>query len=69
MSVHEEGLRQLAKHRSLGLSSLQRTITRQEWRMLWFNKGDATTRFFHVQANSHAGSTPSVPLNTRARCW
>jgi hypothetical protein len=40
------------KLKSLGLSSLQRTIARRESRVLWLSEGDAPTKFFHVQANA-----------------
>jgi hypothetical protein len=39
------------KLKTLGLSSLQRTIAMQESRLLWFSEGDDPTKFFHVQAN------------------
>ncbi|OEL24169.1 hypothetical protein BAE44_0014812, partial [Dichanthelium oligosanthes] len=47
----EEKLRQELKLKSLGLSSLQRTIVRQESQLLWLNEGDAPTKFFHCHAN------------------
>jgi hypothetical protein len=52
LSVHEVALCQFTKLTSLGLSSLQCTIARQESRVLWISEGDASTRFFHVHANS-----------------
>jgi hypothetical protein len=38
--------------KSLGLSSLQRMITRQESRLLWLSEGDAPIKFFHAHANA-----------------
>jgi hypothetical protein len=35
LAVHEESLQQKLKLKSLGLASLQRTIVRQESRLLW----------------------------------
>jgi hypothetical protein len=49
--LHEESLRQQLKLKTLGLSSLQRTVARQESRLLWFSEGDAPAKFFHSQAN------------------
>jgi hypothetical protein len=48
LGTHEESLRCEMKLKSLGLSSLQRSIARQESRVLWLNEGDAPIRFFHV---------------------
>jgi hypothetical protein len=45
LDVHEEFLRQKLKLKSLGLSSLQRTIERHESRLLWLKEGDASTNF------------------------
>jgi hypothetical protein len=39
------------KIKSLGLASVQRTIARQELRLLWLKEGDAPTCFFHIQAS------------------
>jgi hypothetical protein len=50
-SCKEDLCKQL-KLKSLMLSSLQRTIARQESCILWLNEGDAPTRFFHIDANS-----------------
>jgi hypothetical protein len=50
---HEESLRQQLKLKSLGLSSLQRTMARQESCVIWLSEGDAPTRFFHAHANGH----------------
>jgi hypothetical protein len=36
----------------LGLSSLQRTIARQELRILWIKEGDTPMTFFHEHANA-----------------
>jgi hypothetical protein len=51
LASHEEDLWRLLKMKSLCLASLQRTIVRQESRILWLHKGDAPTKFFHIYAN------------------
>jgi hypothetical protein len=51
LAAHEEALRQDMKHKTLGLSSLQLTIARQESTNLWLGIGDTPTKFFHVHAN------------------
>jgi hypothetical protein len=40
------------KLKSLGLSSLQRSIARQESRILWLANGDSPIKFFHIHANA-----------------
>jgi hypothetical protein len=52
LAQHEEALRQQLKLKSLGLLSLQRTMARQEARLLCLSEGDAPTLFFHCDANS-----------------
>jgi hypothetical protein len=63
LGPHEESLRKELKLKVLGLSSLQRTIARQEARMLWLHEGDAVTKFYHahwhrnfIHALDHQGS-------------
>jgi hypothetical protein len=51
--AHEESLYSEMKLKSLRLSSLQRTIVRQESQLLWLSDGDAPTKFFHVHASAH----------------
>jgi hypothetical protein len=53
LAPHEEALRQLVKLKSLVLTSLQRSMARQESRLLWLQVGDASTKFFDAHANSH----------------
>jgi hypothetical protein len=52
LAQHEEALRHQLKLKSLGLLSLQRTMARQEARLLCLSEGDAPTHFFHCDANS-----------------
>jgi hypothetical protein len=52
LAPHEEALRHRMKLKSPGLASLQRTIARQESRLLWLSEGDVPMRFFHVHANA-----------------
>jgi hypothetical protein len=52
LSHHEEELCKQMKLKSLGLSSLQRSMARQEFRLLWLRADDAATSFFHSHANS-----------------
>jgi hypothetical protein len=53
LAEFEESLCQRIKQKSLGLSSLQRTIANQESRLLWLSEGDVPTRFFHYYAATH----------------
>jgi hypothetical protein len=52
LADHEESLRQLLKMKSLGLSSLRRTIMPQESCLLWLSEGNAPMRFFHAHVNN-----------------
>jgi hypothetical protein len=54
--VHEEDMRCTMKLKTLGLSSLQRTIVRHESHILWLSEGDAPTKFFHVHASKRSKS-------------
>jgi hypothetical protein len=49
--AHEESLQKKLKLKALALSSLQRTIARQESRLLRLREGDALTKFFLIHAN------------------
>lgn len=51
LAEHEENLRRTLKLKSLGLSSLQRSIARQESHLSCLAEGDIPTKFFHIQAN------------------
>jgi hypothetical protein len=53
LMAHEEHLWRELKLKSLALSSLSRTIARQESRITWIKEGDAPTHFFHTHANAH----------------
>jgi hypothetical protein len=52
LAMHEECLCKELKLKALELSSLQRTIARQESCVAWIREGDAPTRFFHAHANA-----------------
>jgi hypothetical protein len=69
MAEHEGSLCCEMKLKTLGLSSLQRTIARQESRAMWLSEGDAPTKFFHVQAGARRVGTLSVPWNMRGITW
>jgi hypothetical protein len=51
LAPHEDKLRKLANLKTLALASLQRSIARQESRLLWLKEGDASTKFFNAHAN------------------
>jgi hypothetical protein len=48
---HDEHLHRELKLRSLALSSLRRSIARQESHITWIKEGDASTHLFHAHAN------------------
>jgi hypothetical protein len=50
LTLEERTLRARLKLRTLGLASLARTIARQRSRISFLAEGDASTRFFHLQA-------------------
>lgn len=50
LAPYELALRPEAKLHCLGLAFLQRTIIRQRSRITYLAKGDANTKFFHLQA-------------------
>ena len=50
LAPHELALRRKAKLCTLGLASLQRSISRQRSRITFLAEGDANTKFFHLQA-------------------
>jgi hypothetical protein len=53
LRAHEECLlRKELKLKALGLAFLQRTIARQESRILWLREGGAPTKKFHSHANA-----------------
>jgi hypothetical protein len=51
LASHKEELEQELKLKSLGLSSLQQIIARQESCLLWLNEDDTLTHFFHAHAS------------------
>jgi hypothetical protein len=51
LSTEELSLRRFLKLRYLGLTSLQRTITRQKSSLQWLREGDAFTKLFRLHAN------------------
>jgi hypothetical protein len=52
LAAHETVLHRELKLKTLVLSSLRRTIARQESRILWIKEGDVPTTFFHAHANA-----------------
>jgi hypothetical protein len=52
VAPREDELRGSMKLKIVGFSLVQRTIVRQESRLLWLSEGDVPTKFFHVQANA-----------------
>jgi hypothetical protein len=65
LSPGEWWLRRMLKQTVLGLSSLERTMTRQRSRVHWIKEGDANTRLFHVVANGRRARNfiPSIKHN------
>jgi hypothetical protein len=52
LATHEVASCKDLKVKSLGLSSLQRTIARQQSSLLWMKEGDVLTAFFDAHANA-----------------
>jgi hypothetical protein len=50
--THEESLHKEMKLKSLGIASLQRSIARQESRILWLSIGVTPMKLFHIHANA-----------------
>jgi hypothetical protein len=51
LSQQEEDLHKFAKLKSLALSSLQRTVARQESRLMWLQEGNTLTCLFLIHAS------------------
>jgi hypothetical protein len=65
LAAHEESLRQRLKLKSLSPSSLQRSITHQESRLLWPSEGDAFTSMLpHI-----VGRTIFTPCRMKVVFW
>jgi exonuclease III len=67
LAGHEEDLYCMMKLKTLGLSSLQRTIAWQESHILWLSEGDTPTKFFHVHASARSRNKFIRSLNHRGR--
>jgi hypothetical protein len=70
MVAHEDVLRCTMKLKSLGQSSLQRTIAKQELRIIWLSEGDAPNFFSMSTQRCGVGTNSFVPLITDVvPCW
>lgn len=64
LSDQEAQLRRELTQKSLGLASLERTITRMRSRVTWLQEGDACTKFFHIQASYRRKKNTIAKLKT-----
>lgn len=52
ISPLESWLRRDLKLKCLDLTSVEHTIARQHLRLVWLKEGNASTKFFHIQAKA-----------------